>query len=179
MRRVLLFLPVLAFAALTVFALFGLRINTSVLPSALIDQPMPAFDLPAVSEEIPPLASRDLVGDVVLINIFGSWCVACQYEHDFLMDLKRRNVINVYGIDWKDTPAQGAAWLERYGNPYTAVGNDQSGRTAIAFGVTGAPETFIIDKKGRIRWRHVGPLTPEEWQKTLWPLIEDLRKEAA
>ena len=179
MRRLLLFLPILAFGLMAVFFMHGLRINTSILPSALIDQPVPAFDLPPVAGDIPALASSDLVGEVSLINIFGSWCAACHYEHPFLMDLKARDVINIYGINWKDTPEQGANWLARYGNSYTAVGNDEAGRVAIAFGVTGAPETFVIDKQGRIRWRHVGPVTPQAWQESLWPLIEKLRKEPA
>ncbi|MCI5044732.1 MAG: DsbE family thiol:disulfide interchange protein [Aquisalinus sp.] len=178
MKRILLFVPITLFAGLAAYMFFGLtRIDTTVLPSVMINKPVPTFNLPAVNTEIPPLASADLKGQVSLINVFGSWCIACQYEHDFLMNLQASGIIPVYGIDWRDTPEQGAAWLARYGNPYDAVGVDEIGQTVIDFGVTGAPETFIIDKEGRIRWRHVGPLNQEVWDKELWPLIIELREE--
>ena len=179
MKRSLLFLPVILFAALAAFALVGLGINKDVLPSVLIDKPVPDFDLPPVSADIPGLTSADLRGEVTLVNVFGSWCVACRYEHEFLMSLKTRTDVPLYGIDWKDTPAEGAEWLARFGNPYAAVGNDEHGRTVIDFGVTGAPETFLIDAEGRIRWRFVGPLSEETWQRQFEPMIAQLRREAA
>ncbi len=177
MRRALLFIPVLVFISLALYLMFGLRINTEVLPSVMINKPVPTFNLPAVNDETPPLSSEDLKGQVTLINVFGSWCIACQYEHQFLMDLQASGIIPLYGIDWRDTPEQGAAWLARYGNPYDAVGVDEIGQTVIDFGVTGAPETFIIDQKGYIRWRHVGPMTQEIWDKDLWPMILKIKEE--
>lgn len=179
MKKLLLFIPVFVFAGLAVFALYGLKIDKDVLPSVMIDRPMPEFDLPPVSADIPALSSQDLKGQVSLVNIFGSWCIACRYEHPFLMELKERGEIPVYGIDWKDKPEDGAAWLARFGNPYTAVGVDENSHTVIDFGVSGAPETFVIDHEGRIRWRYVGPLNEESWQRQFAPLIEQLNKEAA
>ena len=177
MQRYLLFIPVGIFGCLALFLLFGLRLDTQVLPSVMLNKPVPNFNLPAVNDEIPPLSSTDLKGEVSLINIFGSWCVACQYEHDFLMNIQRNKVIPLYGIDWRDTPEAGSAWLKRYGNPYDKVGVDEIGQTVIDFGVTGAPETFIIDKKGTIRWRQVGPITQQIWDDEMWPVIQTLREE--
>jgi len=178
MKRLLLFVPIVFFAGLGLFALFGLKIDKDVLPSVMIDKPAPEFDLPPVSAEIPAFSSDDLKGQVSLVNIFGSWCIACRYEHPFLMELAESGETAIYGIDWKDTPEDGAAWLERFGNPYTAVGNDYEGRTAIDFGVSGAPETFVIDHEGRIRWRFAGALNEEIWNRQFAPLISQLRKDA-
>ncbi len=177
MKRALLFIPVILFGALALVGLFGLRIDTAVLPSVMINKPVPTFDLPQVNDETPPFASTDLKGQISLINVFGSWCVACQYEHQFLMNLQKSDIIPLYGIDWRDTPEQGAAWLARYGNPYDAVGVDQIGQTVIDFGVTGAPETFVIDQKGYIRWRHVGPMSQEIWDQQIWPQILKLKEQ--
>ena len=144
------------------------------LPSVLIDRPVQAFALPELPGRGRPLRSEDLKGQVSLVNIFGSWCVACRAEHPFLMQIKDR--IPVHGIDWRDKPEQGAAWLRRHGEPYDRVGLDQDSRVAIDFGVTGAPETFVVDAAGVIRYKHIGPLTPKVWEETLWPLIERLRQ---
>lgn len=179
MTRLFLFIPAALFVGLAAFLLYGLSIDKDVLPSALIDRPAPEFDLPPVSADIPAFSSEDLQGQVSLVNIFGSWCIACRYEHAFLMELQERGDVPIYGIDWKDTPEAGAEWLARFGNPYTAVGNDEKGRTVIDFGVTGAPETFVIDHEGRIRWRFVGPLSEETWERQFRPLIAQLKEEAA
>ncbi len=177
MKRALLFIPILLFLGLVTFMYYGLRIDTSVLPSVMINKPVPTFNLPSVNEETPGLSSDDLKGKVSLINIFGSWCVACQYEHQFLMDLQASGIVPLYGIDWREKkPEDGAAWLKRFGNPYDAIGADPIGQTVIDLGVTGAPETFIIDQKGYIRWRHVGPLNQEIWDKQMWPVIVELRE---
>jgi cytochrome c biogenesis protein CcmG, thiol:disulfide interchange protein DsbE len=178
MTRWLLTIPLVLFLALAAFSLRGLGLNNEVLPSVLVDHPVPEFDLPPVAGRDKGLATSDLPAEVHLINVFGSWCQACLIEHPFLMELTREEIIPLYGIDWKDTPEQGARWLERFGDPYLLVGNDEIGRTVIDFGVTGAPETFIIDAQGRIRYRQVGPITPETWDKTLLPLIEKLRAES-
>ena len=179
MSRALLFVPVFGFLLLAVVSLVGMyTIDTQKIPSVMIDKPVPDFDLPAISEKQPGFASKDLLGEVYMINVFGSWCVACQYEHNFLMNLKANNVIPIYGIDWREpTDVSGQAWLDRYGNPYTAVGDDRNGDVVIQFGVTGAPETFIIDRDGRIRLKQIGPITQQVWDKTMWPMIEKLRAE--
>jgi len=116
-------------------------------------------------------------GKVVLVNIFGSWCVACQQEHPFLVTIQDQGLVPIFGIDWREKkPGAGAKWLARYGDPYTLVGDDPESKAAIAFGVTGAPESFIVDQKGIIRYKHIGPITPKVWDQTLWPLIQELRK---
>ncbi len=123
------------------------------------------------------LASTDLRGEVSLLNVFGSWCVACAVEHPFLMKLKADGVVPIHAIDWREkNRAAGPAWLARRGDPYTRVGDDPDSRAAIALGVTGAPETFIIDRSGVIRYKHVGPITAEVWSKRLWPIVRKLQQ---
>jgi len=108
--------------------------------------------------------------------VFASWCVSCHVEHPLLMELAAVGDIPIYGLNWKEKPGDGKAWLDRFGNPYELIGDDQNGRVAIDLGVTGAPETFVVDKDGRVRYVYVGPITPRAWEETLQPLIEELRK---
>ncbi len=151
-----------------------------VLPSVLLDRPLPAFALPALpgrTEGIQdPFHHADLKGRVSLVNVWGSWCIACLQEHPMLMEIARENAVDLHGIDWRDTPEKGLAWLQKHGDPYRRVGQDPDSRTAIDLGVTGAPETFVVDAAGIIRYKHIGPITPEVWEKTLQPLIANLRK---
>lgn len=178
MMRLVLFLPLVGFLVMAVYFGMGLREDPSEIPSQLIDRELPAFDLSAISQSQPGLSNTDLVGQVSLLNVFGSWCPPCAVEHPMLMQIARSGVVPIYGIDWKDPPGAGAAWLERHGNPYQRVGDDASGRTAIDLGITGAPETFIIDQAGRVRYRHVGVITDRVWTETLRPMIEHLQAEA-
>src|SRR5690606_8784972 len=127
----------------------GLQRDPSKLPSQLIDRPAPQFALPAVRDGEPGLATADLAGEPALLNIFASWCVPCRLEHPVLMRLSAEGT-PIYGIDWKETPAAGAAWLAEHGDPYRKVGNDEAGRIGIDLGVTGVPETFVIDRRGRV-----------------------------
>ncbi len=179
MNRIGYFIPVITFAVLSVAFLFALSRgdDPSLLPSTLIDKPVPVFDLAAIEGLDKGFSSEDLKGHVSLVNIFGSWCVACMYEHPILMKLARKKEVPIYGIDWKDKPGDGIKWLNRHGNPYTLIGDDAAGRVSIDFGVTGAPETFVVDMKGNIRYKHIGPITEESWKKTLKPLIEELRQQ--
>ncbi|WP_203292523.1 DsbE family thiol:disulfide interchange protein [Maricaulis parjimensis] len=179
MSRLVLFLPLVLFAVMAVYFGMGLREDPSEIPSQLIDRELPAFDLPAISGDVEGLSNTDLVGQVSLLNVFGSWCPPCAVEHPMLMQIARSGVVPIYGIDWKDPPGAGSAWLERNGNPYQRVGDDASGRTAIDLGITGAPETFIIDHLGRVRYRHVGVITEQVWTDRLRPLVEHLQAEAA
>ena len=177
-RRVWLLLPLLVFVGLAGFFAVGLTRDPRTIRSVLINQPVPDFELPPIRGRERGFASADLKGQVSLVNIFGSWCVACQVEHPFLMKIKERNIVPLHGIDWREeTPDAGPNWLKRYGDPYTLIGDDPRSRAAIAFGVTGAPETFVVDGNAVIRYKHVGPITPEVWNKTLWPLIQELRRE--
>jgi cytochrome c biogenesis protein CcmG/thiol:disulfide interchange protein DsbE len=175
MRRALFFLPVLAFAALAVYFALALAPGRDphILPSALIDKPAPAFDLAALGGG--PALQRDaLKGHVVLVNFFASWCVPCRAEQPLLMRLAEEEHLPLYGIAYKDKPEDAAAFLKQLGDPYRAVGLDREGRTGIDFGVYGVPETYVIDKEGRIRYRHVGPLTAEVVDQQLLPLVKKL-----
>ncbi len=135
---------------------------------------MPDFRLAPLPNGRPLLASADVRGRVTMINVFGSWCISCAAEHPMLMNFSRENSVPIYGVDWRDEPGQGVAWLERYGDPYARVGLDADSRLAIDLGVTGAPETYIIDAGGRIRYKQIGPITPEIWRETLQPIIREL-----
>ena len=177
MRRLAYLLPVLLFALVAGGLGIGLRRDPSLLPSMLIDRPLPAFDLPGVTPDDPQgLASADFTGKPALLNVFASWCVACVIEHPMLMRLEAEGV-TIHGLDWKDDPIDGARWLAENGDPYALIGADPRGRTGIDLGVTGAPETFVVDGRGRVRYRHVGPITPEVWSETLQPMMDRLERE--
>ena len=169
-------IPVGILAIIMGFFAVGLTKDPHALPTMMIDRPMPDFQLEPLSQDIPLLTQEDVRGHVTLVNVFGSWCVACAAEHPELMELKNRGAITIYGVDWRDTAFEGRQWLERYGNPYTKVGLDADSRLAINLGVTGAPESFLIDADGRIRYKHIGPITPEVWQGTLLPLIRNIEQ---
>ena len=157
----------------------GLKNDPHTLPSALIDKPMPEFDLPPIGDDRDGFARADLEGKVALVNVFASWCVACRIEHPTLMELAGEKRVPIYGVDWKDDPRDGADWLGAFGDPYVLVGEDRDSRLAIDLGVTGAPETFVIDRTGRIRFKQIGPITDDVWRETIKPLVETLEKEAA
>jgi cytochrome c biogenesis protein CcmG/thiol:disulfide interchange protein DsbE len=178
-NRVLLVLPLVLFVVLGGYFAIGLERDPSRIPSVLIDKPLPAFDLPAIEGFEKGLSSADVKGRVALINIFGSWCASCVIEHPVLMQIAASEEALLLGLDWKDEKGAGTAWLQQHGNPYALVGDDASGRTAIDLGVTGAPETFIVDKKGRIRYKHVGPIDMQTWRERLKPIVEALDQEEA
>lgn len=165
--------PVAAFALLATGLALGLKKDPSVLPSVLIGKPAPDFALGPVRAGDVGFARSDIAGKVVLINVFGSWCSACRLEHPMLMELAAQKV-PIYGVDWKDAPADGAGSLLENGDPYVRVGDDESGRLGLDLGVSGAPETFVVDKTGRIRFKQVGPITPEIWSNDIAPLIARL-----
>lgn len=177
MRRFVFLAPLALFLIIGVYFAIGLSRDPSRIPSALIDQPLPAFDLPPIEGYAEGFSSDDIAGEVALINVFASWCVACEVEHPMLMELAADANILLAGLNWKDKPGEGTAWLRKNGDPYALVGDDARGRTAIDFGVTGAPETFIVDRNGRIRYKQVGPITPKIWRGRLKPLIEMLEAE--
>ena len=174
MNRVFLFLPLAIFAVMLVYFALGLREDPSEIPSQMIDRALPEFELAGVAEGEPGLSNTDLLGQVSLLNVFGSWCPPCAIEHPMLMQISRSGRVPIYGVDWRDPPGAGAAWLERNGNPYQRVGDDAQGRLAIDLGITGAPETFLIDREGRVRFHHVGIIDEDVWRNTLLPVIEEL-----
>ena len=174
-RRTIYLLPLVAFAALAIYLSHGLApgYNPELLPSAMIDKPAPAFDLAGLKGEA-RLTNSAFTDEIVFVNFFASWCAPCRQESPVLMDLSRRNVIVLYGIDYKDKPADAEKFLQQYGDPYRRIGVDDSGRTAINFGVYGVPETYAIDRTGHIRWRHVGPLTDDVVKNEILPLLQRL-----
>jgi cytochrome c biogenesis protein CcmG/thiol:disulfide interchange protein DsbE len=174
-RRLLYLLPAIVFAALIAYLVQRLQSGRDVrlLPSALIDKPVPAFALPPLLEGDAGLTAADLRGQVSLVNFFASWCVPCRAEHPLLTRLAREEGLRVNGIAYKDRPEDARAFLAELGNPFARIGADFDGRTAIEFGVYGVPETYLIDRDGRIRFRHVGPLTPEAIEQDLLPLAAE------
>jgi len=171
-------IPLAVFGVLVVYFWIGLGKDPQAIPSVLIDQPVPEFALESLLGYDQGLQSADLKGQISLVNIFGSWCVACKVEHPFLMTLKKDDVIPIYGIDWLEVNrSDGPDWLARYGDPYTLLGDDPNSQGAIAFGVTGAPETFVVDAEGIIRYKYTGPITAEVWRETVGPVVDALRAE--
>lgn len=177
MKRVLYLVPLIIVGVIVAYFGFGLTRDPSELPSVLIDKPFPQMNLPPLPGYPKGFATADVGGKVSMVNIFASWCVSCKVEHPMLMRLKEEGEVPVHGIAWKDEPAATLAMLEDGGDPYALIGMDQPGRAAIDLGVTGAPETFIVDKAGRIRYKQIGPITPDVWRETLEPMIKKLAAE--
>lgn len=177
MKRLLLFAPLVLFAALVGALFFGLLRDPAMLPSVLIDRPMPEFSLAPVRAGDGRYTNADLEGQIVLVNVFASWCGPCRMEHPTLLALSRAGRVPIHGINWKEPPQDGLAYLAAAGDPYTRIGSDESGRFALDLGVTGAPETFIVDRSGRIRYKQVGPITPEVWRASIEPIILQLESE--
>jgi len=171
-RKLIFLLPAALFVALLAAFAAGLRHDPRFLPSALIDRPVPDFSLPTLYEGADGLTRKDLEGRVTLVNFFASWCAPCREEQPQLMALAHRQGVTLDGIAYKDKPEESRRFLDRLGNPYSHIGIDSDGTTAIDFGVYGVPETYVIDASGRIRYRHVGPLTTEDVKDKILPVIE-------
>jgi cytochrome c biogenesis protein CcmG/thiol:disulfide interchange protein DsbE len=169
-------LPLLALVALVVLLAVGLRRDPSYVPSPLVGKAAPAFDLPRLDDPTARLTNADLLGDVSLVNVWGTWCVGCRQEHPFLNRLAQTGEIRIYGINWKDDTALAQRWLQDLGNPYTLVGVDQDGRAAIDWGVYGAPETFLLDAAGNVLYKHIAPLDDEVWEAEFRPRIRAARE---
>ncbi|MDE2184084.1 MAG: heme lyase CcmF/NrfE family subunit [Alphaproteobacteria bacterium] len=172
-------LPVAVFVVLIGFFVFRLHQagegeTPNLVPSVMIDKPAPHFDLPPVLAGLPGLRSEDLKGRVTLVNFFASWCAACRIEHPYLSQVSAAG-IRLVGVDYKDKPVDARAWLGALGNPYQAVGGDRNGTTGFNFGVYGAPESYLIDKNGVIRFKQIGALTPEIIRNQIIPLAEKLK----
>lgn len=174
MRRLLFLLPILLVAMLLAVFWRGLdpKRDPSALPSALIGKPAPALELPALLEGGAPLSLASLKGQPVAINFFASWCLPCRAEHPLLEQIAEEYGIAVIGIAYKDKPADARAYLADLGNPYAAIGADESGRAGIDFGLTGVPETYVIDRDGIVRYRLAGPIATDNLEDQLAPAIE-------
>ena len=175
-RRLLVYgVPLALFVLVGAFLAIGLTRDPSTLPSALIGKPAPDFNLPPLEgRDGPGLSRADLGGTPMLVNMFASWCVPCRIEHPLLTQLAKQGVA-IQGINYKDRPQDAGAWLAELGDPFQHLGADRDGRVAIDWGVYGVPETYVIDKQGRIAYRHVGPLQPQDLTKTILPLLESLK----
>jgi cytochrome c biogenesis protein CcmG/thiol:disulfide interchange protein DsbE len=175
-KRWMLLVPLAVALLIGAFLFNGLSLNPREIPSALIGKPAPEFDLPAITDRPPGLKTADLKGQVSLVNVFASWCVACRVEHPVLMDIQAEGDVSLHGLNYKDKPKAALAWLGRFGDPYGRVGADEKGRVGIDFGVYGVPETFLIDKNGQIACKHIGPIDRErDWIGKLKPAVAALR----
>jgi cytochrome c biogenesis protein CcmG/thiol:disulfide interchange protein DsbE len=173
MRTLRLLLPVAIFALIGWIMFKGLSRDPRLVPSPLINKPAPAFSLPVLDSDT-RWSPDALKGKVWLLNVWASWCAACQVEHPLLNQLARDKVVPIVGFAWKDKRDDSSAWLTRHGNPYSVVVSDFDGRAALDWGVYGAPETFLIDRDGVIRYKQVGPFTPEIIRDELMPLLRKL-----
>ena len=170
-RKLIYLTPAAVLAALLAAFALGLGHDPHLLPSALIDRPAPEFALPGLYDGANGLTRKDLDGRITVINFFASWCVPCREEQPALMELARRRGVILDGIAYKDKPDESRRFLDRFGNPYALIGVDSSGTTGIDFGVYGVPETYVVDAAGRIRYRHVGPLTAADVRDKILPVL--------
>ncbi len=178
MKRLLIVAPLLVVLALILVLGRGLSLDPREVDSPLIGKPAPAFALPALhgGEE---LSQATLAREVSLFNVWASWCVACRAEHDILVELGRRPDIHLYGLNYKDRPEEARQWLQRHGNPYRASAMDRDGRVGLDYGVYGVPETFVVDRAGRIRGKRIGPMTWQYVNEELLPLLRQLEAESS
>ena len=174
MKRYLL--PLLVFVVMAGFLAIGLKLDPREVPSPLIGKPAPAFDLPQLATPDQRLAAKDLRGQVWLLNVWASWCVACRQEHPLLVELSKSGQVKLYGLNYKDKREDALRWLANYGDPYLESVSDTDGLVGIDYGVYGVPETFVIDKQGVIRYKQIGPVTAEALRDTLMPLVAKLEQ---
>lgn len=175
-RGIAYVLPLAVFAVIATAFAVGLTLNPREVPSALIGKPVPEFDLPPVQGRELGLTDGDLKGEVSLVNVFASWCPECKVEHPFLMQLAASGQLPIHGLNYKDKPDDAARWLDTLGDPYTRTGADLKGRVAIDWGVYGVPETFLVDRQGRIAYKHIGALNWAIFNEEIRPLIEQFQR---
>jgi cytochrome c biogenesis protein CcmG/thiol:disulfide interchange protein DsbE len=169
-------LPLGIFAALVALLAAGLTLNPREVPSPLIGKPAPAFELPLLQQSGKSFSPREMQGKVWVLNVWASWCAACREEHPVLADFARSGVAPLYGLNYKDKREDAIAWLGRFGDPYAASIVDVDGRVGIDYGVYGVPETYVIDRKGVIRYKRIGPVTPALLKEKIVPLIAELNR---
>ena len=169
-------IPLGLFVGLVVFLAIGLTRDPAALPTEMIDRPFPDFSMSTL-HDADRVVTEDIVqGQVSLVNIFGSWCTACVIEHPKLIEIGNQGRVKLIGVNWRDDREKGQRWIEHYGNPYDVILFDDTSQLAIDLGVSGAPETFVVDAQGKIQYKHIGVVTDEAWSKTLWPLVQTLEK---
>jgi len=169
-------LPLAIFAALVALLGVGLRLNPREVPSPLVGKAAPHFELPQLAEPGKTFSEHDMRGKVWLLNVWASWCVSCREEHPVLLDLAKSGAVPILGLNYKDERKDGLAWLQNMGDPYRLSAFDFQGRVGIDYGVYGVPETYVIDKQGVIRYKRIGPVTPEVLKEKILPLVQELER---
>ena len=170
-------IPLVLFLVLVVFLAIGLGRDPREVPSALINKPAPTFRLPQLKDQTKTFSAEDMRGKVWLLNVWASWCIACREEHEHLFEYTKSGVAPIIGRNYKYRREDALAWLGELGDPYQLSAVDLDGRVAMDYGVYGAPETYVIDKSGMIRLKHVGPVMPDVWSKKVLPLVQELNRE--
>ncbi len=178
MLRARFLIPLAIFAVMVIFLGVGLTLDPREVPSPLINKPAPAFELQQLHDPLKTFSQKDMLGKVWMLNVWASWCVACREEHQTVLALARSGALPVFGLNYKDERADGIAWLNRLGNPYQLSAYDRDGRIGIDYGVYGVPETYVIDKAGVIRYKRIGPVTPEIVRDKILPLVKELNGNA-
>ncbi len=168
-------IPLALFGVLAAFLAVGLQRDPREIPSPLVSKAAPAFQVPQVAAADKVFSPQDMKGQVWMLNVWASWCVACRVEHPLLVEISRSKVVPLIGLDYKDSRPAALKFLAQFGDPYTLSAFDADGRVGIDYGVYGVPETFVIDKQGVIRYKHIGPITTEALDKTILPLIAQLK----
>jgi len=171
-----LLIPLAVFGVLFAFLLVGLTLNPREVPSPLIGKPAPAFELVQLHRPERKLGTGDMKGQVWLLNVWASWCVSCRVEHPILMQFSKSKLVPIVGLNYKDKPDEGIAWLKEHGNPYDVSVVDRDGRVGIDWGVYGVPETFVVDKAGVIRYKHIGPVDTAALESKILPLVRELQR---
>ena len=169
-------IPIAIFVALVALLGVGLKLDPREVPSPLIGKPAPHFELPQLRETTKTFTERDMRGKVWMLNVWASWCVSCRAEHPVLLDLAASGAVPIYGLNYKDKREDGLAWLKGMGDPYTLSIYDFDGRVGIDYGVYAVPETYVIDKAGVIRYKRIGPLTPQIVKEKVLPLVRELER---
>jgi len=172
MKKVIYFLPIIIFVLLGIFLFRGISLDPAEMPSALIDKPVPVFSLPALGST-QKISDINLRGNITLLNVWATWCISCRMEHPYLIELSRQGVV-IVGLNYKDDNDKALAWLHDLGNPYTMNIADNAGNLGLDLGVFGAPETFLIDRNGVIRYKRVGVIDERVWREEIKPLYEKL-----
>ncbi|HEY3040215.1 MAG TPA: DsbE family thiol:disulfide interchange protein [Pyrinomonadaceae bacterium] len=169
-------IPLVLFVVLVVFLAIGLRHDPHEVPSPLINKPAPGFQLAQLSDPSKRFSAEEMRGKVWLLNVWASWCITCRDEHPLLLEYARSKAVPIYGLNYKDKREDALSWLGELGDPYVLSVSDLDGRVGIDYGVYGAPETYLIDRDGIIRFKQVGPVTPDIWEQKIVPMVKDLNK---
>ena len=169
-------IPLLLFVVLVGFLAVGLNLDPHEVPSPLINKPAPAFEIPQLGQANNAFSPASMKGQVWILNVWASWCVACREEHPVLVEIAKSGLVPLIGLDYKDKREDALAMLEKQGNPYVLSAFDANGRVGIDYGVYGVPETYVIDRAGIIRLKHIGPITPEILNQKIYPLVSELQK---